>query len=405
MTDMEGGIDLAPGTRLAHGSTTYVIDETLGSGGFGITYRATDLRLERAVAIKEYFPLDFAGRGRNSTIVPGKGDEEELFEWGRTRFVQEARLLARFEHPAILGVLDYFEANGTAYMVLPLIPGGTLDARWHRARLTEAEARAMLARLIPGLRLLHDAGVLHRDIKPGNIMLPQGDPAQAVLIDFGAARRDIGSQSRSLAALVSPPYSPREQYATSLPEGPATDVYALAATIYRAMLGAGPPEAIARDDDDNLPQLDRAVAEGAVSLPMALMFRHALAPRLEARIASMAALETLLAADAPPKTAQSEGRHDPRTTENRAAPPNKSAPAPADLPPWWKMKEPLPVGTYPPRPALDWFVRHILRAEPSQTPTPQIILIILLMIPASIGAMVGVGAVLMDLLGILDVRR
>ena len=370
---MSGSLDLPRGTRLRASRTEYRIDGTLGAGGFGVTYRALDAARNRRVAIKEYFPKSCAGRGRDSSIVPGHGEEAEIFAWGRARFLQEARLLAQFDHPSLLSVLEYFEANGTAYMVLPLVEGDTLDVRWRARLLTEAEARALLGRLLPGLAQIHAEGVIHRDIKPGNIMLPDGDPARAVLIDFGAARRDLGMRSHSLAAIVSPPYSPREQYATDLPEGPATDLYALSATVYRAMFGTGPRESISRDEDDGLPELDRALYAGEVSLPMSLMLRHGLALRLRDRIATVAAMRRLL--DSAPDTpaAEATARPRPNTTRPKARPAEarpaeapKSAPA-EDIP-WWRRTEPAPPGTFRRVPVLDHILETLLRQDMTTTP-------------------------------------
>ena len=255
---------LPMGQTLSDGTNNYTVEKILGSGGFGITYLAKDEKLGRKVAIKEYYPGEFAGRDTTRSVVPITADQAELFAWGKERFLDEARMLAGFDHPNLLGVLGYFEANNTAYMVLPYIEGKTLGQRYKDKLLTEEEARELMLQLFDGLKQVHDKGVLHRDIKPANIILT-GPEETPVLIDFGAARSALGQKSNSLTAIVSAPYSPREQYTTVLEQTPSTDIYSLGATIYRAMFGSGPPEAIVRDEVTELTELENSSKKDGIS--------------------------------------------------------------------------------------------------------------------------------------------
>lgn len=291
----ESFLHLPEGSLLEDGSTVYEVLGVLGSGGFGITYLALDRKLDRKVALKEYFPGEFSGRSSRLTVVPKTTREADLFAWGKERFLDEARLLARFDHPNLLGVTGFFEANNTAYMALPFLEGETLTQRYRRKKLSEAEARHILKDLISALKTVHSAGVLHRDVKPSNIILA-GATARPVLIDFGAARNALSQKSKSLTSIVSAPYSPKEQYTSSQDQTIATDIYALGATIYRAMFGAGPPEAISRDDDDALKELDQAEMNGLVDRAFGYVLRRSMAYRPKDRFQSLEEMEEALAA-------------------------------------------------------------------------------------------------------------
>ncbi|MCB1550034.1 MAG: serine/threonine protein kinase, partial [Hyphomicrobiaceae bacterium] len=166
----------------------YLIEGILGSGGFGVTYAARDVRLGTRVAIKEYFPSDFGTRDGTLSIHPKSGRHAELFEWGRTGFLDEARTLARFDHPAIVRVIRVFEALNTAYMVLKFEEGQSLKS-WLDGlarRPTQDELDRIVGPLLDALEVLHASDFLHRDIAPDNIIVrPDGSP---VLLDFGSAR-------------------------------------------------------------------------------------------------------------------------------------------------------------------------------------------------------------------------
>jgi len=245
----------------------YRIDGVLGQGGFGITYLAHDTNLDHAVAIKEFLPMEMAMREADQSVQPSSQEMDERFRWGLDRFVAEARTLARFRHPGIVRVLSVFEANNTAYMVMELERGETLHQRLARQRtLAEAELRALVETLLDGLESVHAAGFVHRDIKPANIIVrPDGTP---VLIDFGSARQAIGQYTRTLTTLISPGYAPYEQYLSGGDrQGPWTDIYSVAATLYRCVVGRPPLDALDRSEallkserDPYVPASDLAAA-------------------------------------------------------------------------------------------------------------------------------------------------
>jgi Protein kinase domain len=228
----------------------YRIDGVLGHGGFGITYRATDLATGRLVAIKEYLPAGFATRDPSVFSVHPTGPEDaEDFQWGLQRFEQEALTLAAFNHPNIVAVHRYFEANSTAYLVMDYERGDSLASILARdGPLPENEVREFLYPLMNGLSRVHKAGFLHRDIKPENVYIrTDGTP---VLLDFGSARHAVGARSQSLTSIVSGGYAPFEQYVADGHQSPASDIYSLGATLYRTITDQKPPEATARINDD-----------------------------------------------------------------------------------------------------------------------------------------------------------
>jgi len=240
----------------------YQIQSVLGSGGFGITYLAWDTNLEKDVAIKEYLPVEFAVRQGETSVRPrSKGDEDDYY-WGLERFLKEAQTLAVFRHPSIVPVFRFFEAHGTAYMVMEYEKGESFATvmRDKRGKFTEEELRALLMPLFDGLAEVHAAGYLHRDIKPGNIFIRHnGTP---VLLDFGAARHAVGRKSQNLTSIVTPGYAPLEQYFADGNQGPWTDIYALASILYQAVTGVLPPEAPARVRNDPLTPAAQAVKRG-----------------------------------------------------------------------------------------------------------------------------------------------
>ncbi len=223
----------------------YVLERVLGQGGFGITYLAKDTNLDQRVAIKEYLPVEFATRLPDSTVRSRTEELRDRYRWGLERFIQEARTLARFDHPNIVRVLSVFEFNNTAYIVMRFEEGGTLAAMLdRRGTLPEAELLRILVQVLDGLELVHDAGFIHRDIKPDNIHI--GGDGRPVLLDFGSARQAVGS-SNTLTILIAPGYAPFEQYYNDpSSQGPWTDIYGLGATAYRAICGRAPLDAVSR---------------------------------------------------------------------------------------------------------------------------------------------------------------
>ena len=245
----------------------YRIEGVLGVGGFGVTYLAAHATLGHRVAIKEYLPNEFAVRD-GTTVHPKSTSDRSDFEWGLTRFLEEAKTLARFEHRNLVRVRDYFEANHTAYIVMDYEDGEPLDRLLERhGTLTEAQLKRVLLPIVDGLREVHAAGFLHRDIKPSNVYVRRSDESP-VLLDFGAARQALGRKSRSLTAVASAGYSPPEQYESDGEQGAWTDIYALSALSYRAIHGESPVEAprrlnrMAQGQADPLTKLSDLAPEG-----------------------------------------------------------------------------------------------------------------------------------------------
>ena len=231
----------------------YRLKSVLGAGGFGITYLGWDSNLEKHVAIKEYLPGDLAMRALDGSVVPVSTDNEYTYQWGLDRFIQEARTLAKFSHPNIVRVNRFFEANGTSYMVMEYEAGESLHQYLRRTPAPEeVTLKGILMPILDGLQAVHKAGFLHRDIKPSNVFMREnGNP---VLLDFGAARMAAGDITKSMTAIVTPGYAPLEQYSTGGNQGPWSDIYGLAAVMYRAVTGENPSDAIRRMKSDSVPQ-------------------------------------------------------------------------------------------------------------------------------------------------------
>ena len=220
----------------------YKIEKILGQGGFGITYLAEDVNLEKKVAIKEYLPVGLAVREGGATVQPESTEAEADFRWGLDQFLGEAKTLAKFQHPNIVQVLRFFEANGTAYIVMNFVQGQSLHDRMQkRKKINEEELKKFLFPILDGLESVHKAGFLHRDIKPGNIFI--ADDGEPMLLDFGAARSALLDKSRVLTAIVTRGYAPIEQYSKRGHQGPWTDIYALAGVLYEIVTGTDPVEA------------------------------------------------------------------------------------------------------------------------------------------------------------------
>ena len=264
----------------------YRIEDVLGHGGFGITYLGEDVKLEKKVAIKEYLPVGLAIRDSEATVQPQSSEAEADYRWGLQQFLREAKTLAKFHHPNIVQVMRFFEANGTAYIVMNFIQGESLHDRMRkRKKIDEKELMSLIFPLLDGLEKVHETGFLHRDIKPGNIFVSKdGTP---MLLDFGAARAALKDKGRSLTAIVTRGYAPIEQYSSRGNQGPWTDIYALAGVLYEIVTGEDPLEATDRVMDD--PQVPAAIAgKKRLSDTVLVAIDHALAVRPEDRPQSIA---------------------------------------------------------------------------------------------------------------------
>ena len=288
---------LPAGTRLGE----FEVLNVLGVGGFGIVYLAFDHALEREVAVKEYMPASLAGRTETMHVSLRSQSDADTFALGLKSFVNEARLLARFDHPSLLKVHRFWEANGTAYMAMPVMRGRTVK----EIRLemvgppVEAWLRALLDPLLGAIGKLHSEGVYHRDIAPDNIQIEPG--GRPVLLDFGAARRVLSDKSQTLTAILKPAYAPIEQYAEAgaVKQGPWTDIYALGATLHFLLLTRPPPPATTRAVHDEASLLTPQVLPGC-SAAFLNIIDWMLAPRPSDRPQSVAALRDVLEGRVPP---------------------------------------------------------------------------------------------------------
>jgi len=284
----------------------YQIGGVLGAGGFGITYRAIHEALQNQVAIKEYFPAEWAYRDHNNITVrpnaqgqiPARQGEPPCYQWGLERFLDEAKILVQVNHPGVVRVRDYFTANGSAYIVMEYEDGESLSALLQRGGiLPEPELRRLLDDVMPALEAVHSQNYLHRDLKPSNLYIRNHD-GHVILLDFGAARQALGRRTRSVTSVVTPGYSPIEQYVTVGEDyGPWTDIYALGAVMYRCITGAPPIEAPGRVLKDPV-QPAMEVGAGLYSRGLLQVVDQALAVRPEERFQSVAAMrQALQAAD------------------------------------------------------------------------------------------------------------
>jgi len=249
---------LACGTRLGE----FEIRGLIGVGGFGMVYRAYDHSLQRDVAIKEYMPTALAGRCEDQlNVAVRSSSDQESFQTGLQSFIGEARMLAMFEHPSLVRVFRFWEANGTAYMVMPLYRGMTLKQARQCMRLppTEAWLRKVMWSILGALKVLHRGKALHRDVSPDNIFLQDVGPP--VLLDLGAARLALGDNAKPHTAILKVNYAPIEQYADAhdLPQGPWTDLYALAAVVHGMLCNDAPLPAMIRVVNDRMPAFANVV--------------------------------------------------------------------------------------------------------------------------------------------------
>jgi serine/threonine protein kinase len=278
---------LAIGKRLGE----FEIKEVIGVGGFGIVYRAWEGALERDVAIKEFMPMGMARRDADEQVVLCSSAYRDDFNLGLVSFLKEARLLAQFDHPALVKVHRFWEANGTAYMVMPFYKAQTLRQRRQQlgaVPVTESWLMSMLEPLLGALAQMHQAEVFHRDIAPDNILWCADN--RPVLLDFGAARRVLADRTQHLTAVLKPQFAPIEQYAdATMRQGPWTDIFALACTCYFMLAGRPPLPATARILSDDLTPLTELAPPGFSTRVLATL-DWAMAVRPEDRPQSVAAL-------------------------------------------------------------------------------------------------------------------
>jgi hypothetical protein len=292
------------GTKIAE----FEVMRLIGVGGFGIVYLAHDHSLGRPVALKEYMPGSLAARTDGITVAVRSQRDADTFAAGLRSFINEARLLARFDHPSLVKVYRFWEANGTAYMVMPFYEGSTLKEALQAMGKPPSEEWLMdlLTPLMDALTVLHGEDCFHRDIAPDNILLMRdGHP---VLLDFGAARRVIGDMAKNLTVILKPGYAPIEQYSddASVSQGAWTDIYALAAVVRYAITGKPPVPSVTRLVSDSVVAL-ASVAQGQYSERFLQAMDQALSVRPEQRPQSIAALRALLASGGEPRKAAGPG--------------------------------------------------------------------------------------------------
>ena len=281
----------------------FEVVDLIGIGGFGIVYLAHDHSLGRLVALKEYMPASLAARVEGLTVAVKSARLAQTFAIGLRSFVNEARLLAQFDHPALVKVFRFWEGNGTAYMVMPFYEGVTLKQALQRmpGPPDEAWLRGVIDPLLDALEVLHRANCFHRDIAPDNILLlTDGRP---LLLDFGAARRVISDRTQALTVILKPGYAPLEQYAEvpHVKQGAWTDIYALAAVVYNAITGRPPMPSVGRSINDTLVPLTKAAA-GRYRQSFLSALDRALAVKPEDRPQTIAEFRALLALEEVPST-------------------------------------------------------------------------------------------------------
>jgi serine/threonine protein kinase len=292
----DGERALRAGTRLGE----FELLRVLGCGGFGIVYLARDHSLLRTVAIKEYLPEEFARRAANGSVVARSGEDASTFAMGLRSFVREARLLAGFDHPALVKVHRFWEANGTAYMAMPYYGGRTLkDVRRTLASPPdEAWLRTLLDPLLAALEVLHAADVIHRDLSPDNVLLL--DDGRPLLLDFGSARFVLADRTQALTAVFKPSFGAIEQYGDTpgLRQGPWTDLYALGGVVHYLVTGAAPkPAALRAVDDGARDALSLTAEKLGYSRAFVVAIEWALHVRPQDRPQSVAAFRAALAGE------------------------------------------------------------------------------------------------------------
>ena len=235
--------ELRSGAALCGGK--YTILRKIGEGGFGVTYQATQNKLNRSVCIKEYFLAGRCLRNTNTNNILFQNGDIDIFEKYRQAFVHEAETVASLHHPNIVEVIDIFDENNTSYMVMPFIEGQTLESLVEKnGPLSYADATNYMSQIADAVDYIHQRNILHRDIKPGNIMITAD--YRAILIDFGSAREFVNDKTQAHTSILTHGYAPPEQYSTVSRKGAYSDIYSLGATLYYVLTGKAPVDAAAR---------------------------------------------------------------------------------------------------------------------------------------------------------------
>lgn len=265
----------------------YIIQETIGQGGFGITYKALDRKHGSTVAIKEFFPDTMATRAQGkSEVMPFTGERGENYAYGKKCFLKEAETLAKFiGNDNIVRIYSYFEENETAYFVMDFIEGTSLYeyTRQKGGKLSYRETADLLFPIMSALEDVHKKNLIHRDISPDNIIITT--EGKAKLIDFGATRQSLGDKSQSLDVVLKHGYAPKEQYSRKSKQGPYTDIYAMGATFYYVLSGERPTDSIDRLEEDSLVPLSRLGVEIPEEAEAAIL--KAMSVKAEDRFQSM----------------------------------------------------------------------------------------------------------------------
>lgn len=353
-----GDHSLPIGTRLGE----FEITQRIGEGGFSVVYLAWDHSLDRKVALKEYMPFSIAARGGPTQVNARSERHRETFDAGLRSFINEAKLLAQFDHPSLVKVYRFWEANGTAYMVMPFYQGSTVrdTVRQMSGAPDEAWIGGLLRPLAEALKVIHLAQCYHRDIAPDNVIL-LADSGQPLLLDFGAARRVVTGMTQALTVILKPGYAPIEQYdeVPGMKQGPWTDVYALAAVVHWLVTGKTPPASVGRLLRDAYVPLTEAAA-GRYSERFLAATDRALAvmpdrrtPSIDAFMAELGLDDTTAMPAVPQPLLDGEATIiKPRTLARTAAAP-AIAPAPTPTPtPHAPTAAPLTAAP-PQRPAAD----------------------------------------------------
>jgi serine/threonine protein kinase len=322
------------GTRVAE----FEISRLIGQGGFGVVYEAWDHTLERVVAIKEYMPSSLANRQADGSVVPLSERHKETFDLGMRSFINEARLLAQFDHPALLKVYRFWQERGTTYMVMPCYKGDTLKEALlaKKDQVNEEWLMGVIDGVTQALAVMHRASCYHRDIAPDNILLLENSGLPVVL-DFGAARRVITDMTQAITVILKPGYAPIEQYAETpdMSQGAWTDVYALSAVMHVAITGRSPPPSVARMLNDRYaPLAGNTALQDRFSDRLLAAVDAGLAVRPEARPQSMAQFRMLLGLPGVDEatTAQTTKAMSARSPIN-SAPSSASTAKPSEQPP------------------------------------------------------------------------